>query len=153
VELSNNIVYINAITLLVGIGVFVGGQVIAKFLIEPIHQQRRAIGKAAHAVWFYANVWSNPRRPGESQDADLDEVRHDAYTALRQAASQLMAATNAIPMYGVWQCLPWFPQWSELVEVWGDLVLLSNGVYGGDPIKHSEAAGRVYSRLRIKTKA
>jgi hypothetical protein len=152
-ELSSNIVCVNAITLLVGIGVFVGGQVIAKFFIEPIHEQRRVVGKVAHVVWFYANVYTNPARPGESAGDHLNEVRYEAYTALRQAASQLMAATNSIPLYGVWQWLPWLPKWSELVEVWGDLVLLSNGVYAGDPIRHSEAAGRIYERLRIKTKA
>jgi len=145
-ELGSNVVCINAITLLVGIGVFVGGQIIAKFLIEPIYEQRRLIRDIADSVWLYGNLYSNPARDGSPE-------RDEAYRVLRQRGSQLMAATNAIPFYSLWQQLPGVPKWENVVETWGHLVRLSNGVYMGDPVESLEVAGKVFRRLGIKTRA
>jgi hypothetical protein len=90
VGLGNNIVCINAITLLVGVGVFVGGQIIAKFLIGPIHEQRRLIRDIADSVWLNGNLYANPARHDSPE-------REEAYRVLRQRGNQLMATTNAIP--------------------------------------------------------
>ena len=54
--LSSNNVVVNTLTLLVGILVFVGGQLVGKFLIEPLHEQRKCIGAIPDALIFYAGT-------------------------------------------------------------------------------------------------
>src|SRR5688500_11232023 len=45
-----------ALTAVGGVTVFVIGQLVAKFLIEPIHEQKKLIGEIAGTIIFYSNV-------------------------------------------------------------------------------------------------
>jgi hypothetical protein len=47
-----------ALTALVGIIVFVLGQVVQKTFIEPIQEQRRLVEKIIHALAYFANIQS-----------------------------------------------------------------------------------------------
>lgn len=151
--LLSNALVVNALTLLVGIAIFVGGQVIAKFLIEPLHEQRRCIGAITDALIFYARFYMNPKSPDSKRETDEDkELRDEARTVFRQRASELVAKTNAIPLYGLWQHFPRVPQWTDVIEVWKDLVQLSMGLYNLDhAIENREAKNDIQKRLRIKT--
>jgi hypothetical protein len=41
-------------TALIAVVVFVAGQILQRFVLEPIQEQRRLMGKIAHALLFYA---------------------------------------------------------------------------------------------------
>ncbi len=45
-----------ALTALLGIVVFVLGQIAVKFILDPIQEQARTIGEVTHALTYYANV-------------------------------------------------------------------------------------------------
>jgi hypothetical protein len=75
-----------------GVLVFVIGQVIVKLVLDPVAEQKRAIGVIAHRLIFYADVYSNPG----TASGDLAQ---QASRALREASSQLQAATALIPRY------------------------------------------------------
>lgn len=49
---SNGIICVNGLTLLVGIGVFVLGQVIMRFFVESIHERSRLIGEVVDSLVF-----------------------------------------------------------------------------------------------------
>ena len=45
-----------ALTALLGVVVFVIGQIAVKFLIEPLHDQKKLIGEISGTIIFYSNV-------------------------------------------------------------------------------------------------
>jgi hypothetical protein len=48
------ILFTSALTVLVGVVVFVVSQLVLKFLIEPAHELRKAIAAVRHSFLFYA---------------------------------------------------------------------------------------------------
>lgn len=85
------IILISCLTVLGGIVVFVMGQIITKFFIEPLHEQSKLIGEIAYSLIFYANLYSNP---GSGNFEKIEE----ASKVLRQQASQLLEKSYAIKL-------------------------------------------------------
>ena len=84
-----------------GIGdltIFVIGQLLAKFLIEPIHELRKAVGEVRFNLAFYAPTIHTPE--GRSKE-DSDKARE----ALMKSSCDLIADLHGIPMYGVTRLL------------------------------------------------
>ncbi|OHB91290.1 MAG: hypothetical protein A3D89_05805 [Planctomycetes bacterium RIFCSPHIGHO2_02_FULL_52_58] len=115
------IVLTSSITVLSGILVFVGGQLIAKFFIEPIHEQRRLIGEIAHSLIFYANLYSNPV-------LSKPERQNEAQKVLRRQACQLRERTHVIPWYKLWQSLRVVIKYNDIEEASSHIIGLSNSV-------------------------
>jgi|SRR5215208_2503471 len=76
-------------TALLGLAVFVAGQFALKLFVEPIQAQKRAIGKTAHALTYYANVI-------EGSDPETVSEGRKVY---RDLAAEFRASTNVIPLY------------------------------------------------------
>jgi hypothetical protein len=47
-------------TVIIGVVVFILGQVLLRFVLEPIHAQRTIIGEIASAVIYLGNVFAVP---------------------------------------------------------------------------------------------
>ena len=77
-----------------GLTVFVIGQLLAKFFIEPLHELRKAVGEVRFNLAFHAPTIHTPI--GRSQDAS-DKARE----ALMESSCSLIADLHAIPIYGV----------------------------------------------------
>jgi hypothetical protein len=133
-----------SLTVIGGILVFVVGQIIAKFFIEPMHEQFRLIGEIANSLIFYANVYSNP---GSGKPDKMDE----ASKMLRQQASQLMARTHAIRWYKLWQFLRIVPKYVDVIEASRNLIGPSNSIHQGNPMVNNDMRKGIEKRLRIKT--
>jgi hypothetical protein len=112
----------SSLTVLGGVVVFVLGQIIAKFFIEPIHEQFRVIGEIADLLIFYADLYSNP---GDSNP----ERREEASKMLRKQASQLMARTSTIRLYKLWQFLEFVRKHADIMEAHKHLIGLSNCIF------------------------
>ena len=113
---------IAAITIFGGFVIFVLGQIILKFLIEPIHKQSETIGQIAHHLIFYANLYTNP---GAGTRDEMDK----ASCALRTQAADLIAKTHVIKIYSFWQFLKLIPKRSDIIAAHKNLIGLSNIVY------------------------
>src|SRR5688572_8306196 len=50
------IILTSSLTILGGIIVFVAGQVVTKFIIEPLYEQSKLIGEIANSLTYYANA-------------------------------------------------------------------------------------------------
>src|SRR5687768_13838110 len=112
------IILTSSFTILGGIIIFVVGQVVAKFIIEPLYEQSKLIGEIANSLIYYANAGAGvePHYLQQIQNVgkqnDLDETTKEllleryreliknewsrsdeARTFLRQQASQLMGTT------------------------------------------------------------
>ena len=77
-----------------GLTVFVAGQLLAKFFIEPLHELRKAVGEVRFNLAFHAPTIHTPI--GRSQEAS-DKARE----ALMRSSCSLIAVLHAIPIYGV----------------------------------------------------
>jgi hypothetical protein len=75
------------------IGVYIFGQLLSKFFIEPLHELRKAVGEvrfnlAFHAPTIHTPIGRTPDKSGAAQDA------------LMKSSCDLIAKLHAIPAYG-----------------------------------------------------
>jgi len=84
----------SAVTILGGLFVYAIGQLLSKFLIEPSHELKKAIGEVRFNLAFHAPVIHTPasRKPERSQKA---------YEALMKSSCDLLARVNAVPFYSL----------------------------------------------------
>jgi hypothetical protein len=136
-----------SITILGGFIVFVLGQIVVKFFIEPIHEQSKTIGEIAYSLIFYANLYSNP---GNS----FPDERKEAEEKLRSLASLLISRTHIIKPYGLFEEIKIVPKRNSITEASKNLILLSNSIFLPQPdIKVIIKARKdIESLLDIKTR-
>jgi len=82
-----------ALTIAGGVLVYVVGQLLSKFFIEPMHELRKTIGDVRFNLAFHAPVIHTPI-------ARNSERSEKAYEALMKSSCDLLARVNAIPFYG-----------------------------------------------------
>ena len=75
-----------------GLAVYVAGQLLSKFLIEPLHELRKSVGEVRFHLAFHAPTIHTPiGRSKESSDA--------AREALLKNSCDLIAKLHAVPLY------------------------------------------------------
>jgi hypothetical protein len=89
------------LTILSGVLVFVLGQILLIFVVQPINRQIEAISEVADFLIFYANKYTNPGREGLglSMDDKKEEALKEVSNKARALASKLIVCTQAIPFY------------------------------------------------------
>lgn len=167
------IILTSSLTVLGGVITFVAGQIVIKFLIEPIHNYMQLVSEIADTLILYANVGlglqdyylsrleeldkdktSNPskeltqERLKEIINKNFDKI-DEAKDTFRQHASKLMGAVNIIPFYGFWAFFRLLPKRKDIIVASANLIGLSNSnsKEGFDDTRYKEIA----KRLRIKT--
>lgn len=118
VEIANQLLQAT-LTVLAGVLVFVAGQLIIKFFVEPIHEQAKLLGEIAYALTFYANVFGNASvvKPEKLEEASM---------TVRKQASQLRATASTIFWYKLWQLLRIVPKQKNVLIASSYLIGLSN---------------------------
>lgn len=108
-----------------GTVVFVLGQLLVKFVVEPIHSLWKLRGEIADSLIFYANIYLNlgygPREPAD-----------EASKLFRQQACQLMARSHLIPNYKILERVRLVPRRQALESAHRELIGLSNSTYVPD---------------------
>ena len=137
-----------ALTALVGVIVFVLGQLAVKFLIEPIYEQKKLIGEIAGTIIFYSNVGANVAQHYYDQIKAHDQSddpmkgividrykdilkRHwnksdEASEVLRLKATELLGKTHAIPLYRLLSFLGRVPKLDDVIVASSRLIGMSN---------------------------
>ncbi len=108
------------LTILTAVIIFVLGQIILKFIIEPLHEQWKVIAEIADALIYYANAFPTDQESEKAKEA------HDTY---RQLATKLQAKTKMIPLYSFLQRLNLVIDRSLITKAVRELIGLSNEVY------------------------
>ena len=86
------IIWTSASTILGGVILFVIGQLLSKFLIEPIQELKKTIGKVRFNLAYYAPIIHTP--------ISRDKARSDkAYDAFMKNSCDLPTKADAIPFY------------------------------------------------------
>jgi hypothetical protein len=73
-----------AVTVITGVIVYVAGQIVSKFLIEPYQEYRKVVGEIVFALVFYASVSGGTK----------EERQDEAWRAFRQNAARLRASVK-----------------------------------------------------------
>lgn len=137
----------SSLTILGGIITYVAGQIILKFLIEPIHKQSETIGDISDALIYYAREYSSP---GRLKKEMLDE----AHNKLRQSASLIKAKSYTIKFYNFFEACKLIPKLKSIETASSELIGLSNSMYGGpgnNGVENSERADKIRKLLNIPT--
>jgi hypothetical protein len=139
----------SSLTIIGGVFIFATGQILSKFIIEPIHEQKRIIGEIADALVFYANVYGNP---GVCPPKEMEETSK----RLRQLATLLHSKSHIVPKYEWLEKLKFVPASAAIQAASRELIGLSNSVFGrvGDQIgvalENNNRADRIKKALDLK---
>jgi|SRR6185503_17809262 len=107
-----------ALTAFAGVAVFTLGQIVQKWLIEPVQQQRRAIAKVVYQVSYYAI----------QHEGYHFELQQEARTKFREAAAGLLESTAVIPLYRMLSALSIVPKQNIVIDVTEALIKLADDV-------------------------
>ena len=136
-------ILLTALTTVVGgIAVLTAGQVLTRFFIEPIHEQRKLIGSIADSLLYYAHYLA------DSVDRPISEVG-EAPDRFRRLATELMAKTVAIPGYRLWGWLGVIRPFGRVIKARGALFGLSNSLHRADWQRKVALAQQVATALNI----
>ena len=86
------------LTVISGVLIFVTGQILIKFFIEPYQDQCKLIGEIADSIIYYANIICSPTN-GKGLSKDKLIEYQEAKDDLRQKSSMLRSRTHLIPAY------------------------------------------------------
>ncbi len=139
----DKILITSAATVLGGVTVFTVGQVLSKFFIEPIYEQRKLVGAVADALIYYAHHFA------DSLERTIPEVQ-PASDRFRRLAAELMARTVAVPGYRVWGRLRVIRPFPRVVEARASLIGLSNTLHSADFQRKLKLASSVATALAVR---
>ncbi len=132
------------LTILLGVTVYVLGQIVLKFFLDPIQAQRETTGKVIDFLIQHERRYTYPgtepknpmiARTGASVEEwrhQLEETKHRA----RELASELVVRTHAVPLYTAFAWLGIVRPRAAICVAHGALMTLSFSllnvrVYGG----------------------
>ena len=134
--------------IIMGVLVFLIGQVLIKLFIHPVFETKLYIAETARDLIYYKNVYADP---GNRHSA---ETESHAYTCLREHASQLVIGHYMIPCYAVMAHLFHLPTANESHKIRKLLIDLSNNVYSENKDRRSigtEKLKEIRQLLKIQT--
>lgn len=147
------IVLTSSLTIIGGVVVYTLSQIMSKFLIDPIHEQKRVIGEIADALIYYANIYANP---GIGPREELDK----ASDKLRQLSTLLQSKTHMITWYRLFQKIKVVHKSSSIEGASKELIALSNlihvrpgqetGITANIGILNVERADKIKKLLKLK---
>ncbi|MDB5319720.1 MAG: hypothetical protein JWN40_1351 [Phycisphaerales bacterium] len=103
--------------------IYVIGQILTRFILEPIQDQARTVGRIAFTLLADADL-----HPETHKTERLEE----ASRSLRELAAQLRASRRVIPAYPLFAFLRFVINKRVLLEASASLVHWSNAVYQGE---------------------
>jgi len=131
------------LTVLTGSSIFILGNFALRLVIEPVLKLRSSIGRTAHTLSFYSNIYSNPGNFDE-------ETNRTVSTAFRNVAAELKACEYEIFALKIWAKLTLIPKVSSINDAYGRLLRLSNSIYKeGDGVQNAKDADEIRKRLKI----
>jgi hypothetical protein len=108
-----------ALTAVVGIAVFVAGQLIQRLFIEPIQDQRKAMGEILYVIDYYSSLHEEEFSP---------DIEKAAKKYLRRATSDLYRFTSIIPAYRFLSTVRILPKKTTVKAIAGSVAELTRKI-------------------------
>ena len=115
------IIYTACATLIGGVLLLVAGQIITRFVIDPLVEFRRLLGEIAATLLLHSNLLFNPSTQ-DTHSQQFEQARADC----RKLASRAHALSAAVPVYSLFAELGIVPEHSKVYEMAKALIGLSN---------------------------
>lgn len=131
------------LTVVSGVLVYVLGQMVGRFLLDPLYEQRVVIRTVHECLVLYADIIHNP---GIAKMELMDE----ASRAARSSASNLRSRTDAIPSYTLLARLRLVRSKDDIRKASKALIGISNSVHLIDTTQdNAQRAKEVRDALRL----
>ncbi len=116
-------------TVISGVLVFVIGEAILKFVVEPVNALKKTIAAVAHARIQHGPDIHNP-------DVVSPERRQQAFALLRSISAQIYSDVRLIPCYGFTRILFGLPNRDQIHKAAKDLTSAANWLDSKNEKKH-----------------
>lgn len=115
------IILTSCLTILGGVIVYTLGQIISKFIIEPIHEQKKIISEINDTLIFYANKFYIYKEKNEEAEEIVNKIR--------SLSTKLKSKTKLIPYYHCLEKYNFVLKNKSINDACSALIGLSNSVY------------------------
>lgn len=116
--------------------------------LEPAIKTRQTMGEIDFALFFYADIYSNP--PPKDLIPERRKRMEEASTELRLLASRLRAQANGIPLYVPASFLCRLPSRNDIDTASRDLIGLSNSIFTPfDPAENTARRNQIQRLLAL----
>ncbi|MDB5056003.1 MAG: hypothetical protein JWM44_4053 [Bacilli bacterium] len=156
--MNDTVILTSTLTVIGGLIVFVIGQIILKYIIEPISDYRKIKSSISITLVYYANSYLNPIEINDDnmKYEALRNERNEVQTKIRKLASELTGSVQVIPFYFLFYLFGIIPSRKKLLEVATNLIGISNSLwenkmYPGDIVEtNEERKQRIIQVLKLK---
>ena len=116
----------SSITILSGTAIFVVGQIVIKFIIDPTQALRKTLKDIQYAILFYQASYSTP--------GGKEELEEEAYETFKKLSGELCSNARSIPFYKRWSSISdtFLPSMDNVIKATTKLRSLSNSVQVDD---------------------
>ena len=123
----DKILLTSGLTIIGGCVIFV----VQRFLLDPLNEQSRVLGRITFAMHYYGREYNFPINP-----KDADQASQQRYWAvadrLRELGSSLAETSQGIRFYWLWLVLGMTPRRKRIDEAIGLLTRMSNSMFAFD---------------------
>jgi hypothetical protein len=88
-------------TVLTGVLILLIGQYLLRLIVEPIHDQKKALARLMNALTIYKEYWLF--KDQYKEDSQARNRLDQASDYLSEVAAQLRTTTKTIPFYSFWE--------------------------------------------------
>lgn len=120
----NKALLTSALTIIGGCLIFV----FQRFLLEPLNEQSRVIGRVAFAMHYYGREYNAPLNPKGVDQATQDRFWKVA-DQIRELASSLAETSQAVRPYWFWRTLGMTPSRANIAQAIRLLTGMSNNMF------------------------
>jgi hypothetical protein len=111
--------------------------VVQRFLLEPLNELSRVLGRITFAMHYYGREYNFPINPEHA-----DQASQQRYWAvadrLRELGSSLAETSQGIRLYWFWLILRMTPRRKRIDEAIGLLTRMSNSMFAFDSARQAE---------------
>ena len=139
------IVLTAALTVIGGVLIFVIGQIISKFVLEPLQELKKLLGKTSYSLVYFAREIHTP----VEGDTDKCKIASDEF---RKLSSSINSSVESIPFYDCWSRLSngFIPSRHAISEAASALIGISNSVFEKDRSKNQSREATIKKILSTK---
>jgi hypothetical protein len=130
-----------SLTVIIGVSVYVFGQLVMMLFIDPINQLKLTIGEVFAVLAYYANIYTNPK--SDPEPPEWTQRRKEAEDTLRQKAVQLKSRAHLVRGYSLAAFLRMVPKKEAISKAHGELIFLSNSCFKCNPVVTNESSKKI----------
>jgi hypothetical protein len=143
----DKILLTSGLTIIGGCLVFV----VQRFLLDPLNEQSRVLGRITFAVHCYGREYNSPLNPDHADQASQQRYWTVA-DRLREPGSSLAETSQGVRLYWIWPILRMAPRRKRIDEAIGLLTRMSNNMFAFNSENRTEQGRQNGADANVVTK-